>query len=88
MASPVRKLEIGLAVCGLLAGFGATLAGIAAFRNQHHPAGASAASTPTGIDSGSGSQPSPAALDAEWASYSGQSTCADWPAAMGCRPSG
>ncbi len=78
MASPVRKLEIGLAVCGLLAGFGATLAGIAAFRNQHHPAGASAASTPTGIDSGSGSQPSPAALDAEWASYSGQSTCADW----------
>jgi hypothetical protein len=78
MASPVRKLEVGLAVCGLLVGFALTLAGMSAIRNAHHRAAAPATSGPAVIDSGSGDQASPSALDAEWAAYSGHSTCADW----------
>jgi hypothetical protein len=81
MASPVRRLEIGLVICGLLAGFGATLAGITAVRDKHHSAvrsAASAAPTATVVGPGEAGQSSPAALDSEWAAYSREATCADW----------
>jgi hypothetical protein len=78
MASPVRKLEIGLVVCGLLAGFGVTLTGITALRNRHHAAVPAATPTATVVDPGGGPQSSPATLDSEWAAYSNHSTCADW----------
>jgi hypothetical protein len=78
MASPVRKLEIGLVVCGLLAGFSVTLTGITALRNKHHPAVPSATPSATVVEPGDGPQWSPATLDGEWAAYSSRATCTDW----------
>jgi hypothetical protein len=66
----------GLAI-GILAGVGITLAWLIPAR--HHPAAPVAPSThaPVLVPVAAG-QPDPAALDAEWISYSDQSTCADW----------
>ena len=66
----------GLAI-GILAGVGITLAWLIPAR--HHPSAPVAPSThaPVLVPVAAG-QPDPAALDAEWISYSDQSTCADW----------
>lgn len=65
-------------MCGLLAGFGLTLAGLTVFRHGHHNSARPAGSGPAEIQFGHTGQPSPAALDAEWNAYSDRSTCADW----------
>jgi hypothetical protein len=71
---------IGLLV-GLAGGFSVALAWLAGNGSPGHP---SAAATPPPVTVGSqaaaspGDMPNPAALDAEWAAYSDQSTCADW----------
>jgi hypothetical protein len=80
--APVRRKRrrgrelAGLAI-GILAGVGITLAWLIPAR--HHPSAPVAPSTqaPVVVPVAAG-QPDPAALDAEWISYSDQSTCADW----------
>jgi hypothetical protein len=75
-----RGLEIGGLVIGIVAGLGIALGWLISTRGQpprpvvystHPPVvirGASVASA----------EPDPAALDAQWAAYSNQATCADW----------
>ena len=80
-ASPrTRKIEIGLAVCGVLLGFALTLTAIIAFGHHSGTRAPTTQSSPATIPSGggTGSEPAPAALDGMWASYSSRSTCADW----------
>lgn len=79
--SRARKAEAILAVFGLLAGFGVTLAGLSSLRatHGHAPAGPS----PPPAEAAPAAIPSPAALDAEWARYADHSTCADWAGADG-----
>ena len=76
MASPVRRLEVSLTICGLLVGLGATAAGTVAARHLQQ-AGVQRPGPVTVEPVGRG-DPSPSALDAEWAAYSDRSTCTDW----------
>src|SRR5438034_11195653 len=85
--TPTRRRRRGLEVIGLVvgivAGLGIALGWLISARGQpprpvvyssHPPVlvhGASGAS-------GASPEPDPAALDAEWAAYSNQSSCADW----------
>ena len=84
-----RHVNVVLALCGILAGFGATFLLGAALHGGDPPA--SAARPPASAARGPASaarpgragqlqagQPSPAALDAQWLAYSDHSTCADW----------
>jgi len=64
-------------VCGLIAGFGVTLAGLAAVRGGGHHA-STRSSAPVAVEPAPAGEPSPAALDAQWQAYSDRSTCADW----------
>lgn len=76
-----QKAEIVLAVCGLLAGFGLTIAGLSALHAAHGHVQARPSSPPPEVMPAAG--PSPAVLDAEWAQYADHSTCADWAGADG-----
>jgi hypothetical protein len=73
-----HRLEFTGLVIGLACGLVVALAALAL---QHHPGAASPASGPVTIGaparSGPGG-PDPAALDAQWTTYSDRSTCADW----------
>jgi hypothetical protein len=88
MQSPARKVNVALAACALAAGFCATFGLVSVLRGGHDtsarnagsgtlvaPADPSARQDPARA---AGGQPSPAALDAQWLSYSDHSTCADW----------
>ncbi len=66
---------------GLVAGFSVTLVGLSSMHGARHHA-AAALSTPP-AEAAPAADPSPAALDAEWAQYADHSTCADWAGADG-----
>jgi len=77
-----RGLEIAGLVLGIVAGVGIALGWLISTRGQpprpvvyssHPPVLVHGASSP-----GASAEPDPAALDAEWAAYSNQSSCADW----------
>jgi len=81
-----RGLEIVGLVLGIVAGLGITLGWLISTRGQpprpvvyssHPPVLVHGASGARGA-SGTSAEPDPAALDAEWAAYSNQSSCADW----------
>jgi hypothetical protein len=81
-----RMVRVGLAVCGVLAGFAIT-AGILVVVRGGLPAahvtgqGAARAGSSAGADvirGGGDSELSPAALDKQWPAYSDHSGCADW----------
>jgi hypothetical protein len=80
VASPrsKRRLEFAGLAIGLACGLVVALAALAI---QHHPGAAAPASGPVTIGaparSGPGG-PDPAALDAQWTTYSDHATCADW----------
>jgi hypothetical protein len=81
--SSARKVNVALAVCALVAGFCATLGVLIVLRSRPAtaPHGMGAVVLPSAAradGAGGGSQPSPAALDAQWLGYSDRSTCADW----------
>jgi hypothetical protein len=87
MESPGQKVNVALAICGILAGFGITFAVLIHLRGGHpppapDPSPGRAAAEPSishqGQGQGQGAGPSPAALDAQWLGYSDRSTCADW----------
>jgi len=80
-SSRARKIEAVLAVCGLLAGFGLTLAGLSALRAGRGHAETQPSSPPP--EAVPAAAVSAAALDTEWARYADHSTCADWAGADG-----
>jgi len=80
-----RGLELGGLVIGIIAGVSIALAWLIPARD--HPSGPIPLSTHPPVlvrgsagqpARGSAGQPDPAALDAEWITYSDDSTCADW----------
>jgi hypothetical protein len=76
MESRAFRVNAALATCAVLAGFTFTFGVLRVIRGGPSPAGdprtnRSVAVRPT-------SQPSPAALNAQWLDYSNHSTCADW----------
>jgi hypothetical protein len=88
MQSPARTVNVVLAVCGILAGFAATL-GLRLLLRGGDPAAAPAVRPGAAVvrprsDGGGAARRaaaaplSPAGLDAQWLGYSDRSTCADW----------
>jgi hypothetical protein len=85
MRSRARKVNVALAVCALIAGFGATFGLITVFRPGDHasatqdgPKGVARPHASKAPRKTADGQPSPSALDKLWLNYSDQSTCADW----------
>jgi len=82
MQSRARHVNVVLALCGILAGFGATFLLRAALHAGDPPASAARYPAPAVRPGPSarrrGDPPSPTALDAQWLGYSDHSTCADW----------
>jgi hypothetical protein len=75
MVSRVRRPEVLLGLCVLVAGFGLTLTALIATR--HVPDTAVRTRAPARIRAGPAGDSLPTALDREWVTYSDQSTCAD-----------
>jgi hypothetical protein len=77
-----RHVNVVLALCGILAGFGATFLLGAALHGGDPPAPGPRSPAPAARPGPAGQhgtgQPSAAALDAQWLGYSDHSTCADW----------
>jgi len=82
LRSRTRHVNVVLALCGILGGFGATFLLRAALNAADPPAravGSPAATThPNQAGKHGAGQPSAAALDDQWLAYSDHSTCADW----------
>src|SRR5579872_1734585 len=82
MRSRARHVNVVLACCGILAGFGATFLLRAALQAGDPPAPATRSPAPAARPGPSGRRgadpPSAAALDAQWLRYSDHSSCADW----------
>jgi hypothetical protein len=84
MQSPARTVNVVLAACCILAGFGATFGLRLLLHGGDAPAAPAARPAAVRPRSDGGAarrdpgQPSPAALDAQWPGYSDRSTCADW----------
>ena len=82
MRSRARHVNLVLALCGILAGFGATFLLRAALHGGDPPAPAARppapAARPGRAGQHRGGEPSAAALDAQWPGYSDHSTCAGW----------
>jgi hypothetical protein len=85
MQSRARHVNVVLALCGILAGFGATFLFRAALAAGDPPASAAAPAAPKSPAVRPGPSvrrgadpPSPGALDAQWLGYSDHSSCADW----------
>ncbi|MBV9092520.1 MAG: hypothetical protein JO132_01380 [Streptosporangiaceae bacterium] len=72
-----RRLEVAGLLIGILAGLGIAFGWLIPAR-AHQPRLAAPSARPPVLAGGSPAQPDPAALDTQWASYSDQSTCADW----------
>ena len=85
-----RGLEAAGLVIGIVAGVGIVLGWLISTRGQPPRPVVYSSHPPVVVHgaSGTSTEPDPAALDAEWAAYSNHSSCADWPAATGSRPSG
>ncbi len=80
MKPRTRKVDLILAIFGLLASFAVTFGVLTALRS---PSRATTPELPSGTiaigtQRGTGHEPSPAALDGQWLAYSDSSTCADW----------
>jgi hypothetical protein len=78
MASRVRRLEVWLALCGLVGGFCVALTALIVDRHEFtgKSHGTALSLRPARVEAGPGSV-SPAALDRQWLAYSDESTCAD-----------
>jgi hypothetical protein len=72
-----RWLELAGLVIGLAAGVGIALGGLILTRG-HTPGPVALSTHPPVVVRGSAAGPDPAALDAEWVTYSDHSGCADW----------
>jgi hypothetical protein len=78
-----RGLELAGLVLGIVAGVGIALGWLISTRGQPPRPVVYSSHPPVLVHGGSGApgasaEPDPAALDAEWAAYSNQSSCADW----------
>ncbi len=86
MESRARKVNVALAICAILAGFGITFGILHVVRGGDpgaapDPSPGSTSAGPgasRGVSQEAGAGASPAALDAQWLDYSDHSTCADW----------
>ncbi len=82
MESRARKVNVALAICAILAGFGITFGILYVLRGPSPATPGPGPGSNAGLSRGSGlgvpSGPSPAALDEQWLDYSDHSTCGDW----------